>query len=256
MNKKPEIFHWLREALGDDPEKPESAFSSQARNRARTQNLNLPKAKAAVRAVWLGAHTMTEFKVELGKLDLEIVGGDRPGVFVIVDQKGRLVGAANRILKIQRSTFNQMMESNYAGKIGFGAVIERAGSPAFRPDERTFEKVSDLGSEPWERKFGVDGGAGRDFNHNRSAEPDRSERNAAASDPARNPGDIGFRLGSFRKRRAIACLRRADTGLLQVIKEFASTSVFNDVPEPGRTSWDGIVRTDIWGIVLLPKPPF
>ena len=131
MNTKPEIFHWLREALGDDPEKPESAFSSRARNRARAKNLNLPKAKAAVRAVWLGAHTMTEFKLALEKLDLEIVAGDRPDVFVIIDQKGRLVGAADRILKIQRATFNEMMESNYAGKIEFGGpVVEHAGKPS------------------------------------------------------------------------------------------------------------------------------
>jgi hypothetical protein len=257
MNTKPEIFHWLREALGDDREKPESAFSSQTRNRARAQNLNLPKAKAAARAVWLGASTMTEFKLELEKLGFAIVAGKRPGVFVIVDQKGRLVGAANRILKLQRSTFNEMMESNYAGKIRFGdPVVEHAGSQTFRADEYTFEKVSNLGDDPRERNFGISGRAGPDFDHNGSADPDRSQRNTAARDPAGNPGDLGPNVGSFRKRRAIIHLRRIDRGLLKKMKEFTLTHAVTGSSEPGPTTWDGIVRTDTWGIVLLPKPSF
>jgi hypothetical protein len=120
---RPEVYLWLLDAFGADPEKPQSAISPSARDLARGQNLNLPKAKANVRSVWQTANTFDEFRAGLNRVGLRIDPGKKPGVFIIVDSKERFIGAADRILRVGRRDLISLMESPHEPKIGLSRAV-------------------------------------------------------------------------------------------------------------------------------------
>jgi hypothetical protein len=106
----PEIAMWLEASLGAEPPKPNSAFAPGARGRARKQGLDLPEAKAAVRAAWANSEGISEFRARLAEGGLELKAGDKPYVWIIQDREGRLVGAADRLLRMRRNHLNELME--------------------------------------------------------------------------------------------------------------------------------------------------
>lgn len=55
------IGDWLVQAFGEKPERPRSAYSSVARNRAKRKGIKLPKARAEVQRVWAESATFAAF---------------------------------------------------------------------------------------------------------------------------------------------------------------------------------------------------
>jgi hypothetical protein len=106
----PEVARWLEAALGADPPKPRAAFAPGARGRARKEGIDLPRAKAAVRAAWRDCKDETEFRDRLVEHGLQLMPGNTPGVWVIQDRNGHLVGAADRLLRLTREDFQRLMD--------------------------------------------------------------------------------------------------------------------------------------------------
>lgn len=130
---RPEVAVWLESKVGADPAKPEAAFSPNARARARGEKLNLPKAKAAVRVAWSKSGDAETFTQRLSEIGCVLRPGDRAGVWIIEDSKGRLVGAANRLLKLKRDEFTKIMEASNDAKFKRGRSTDHPGGR--RPDQ-------------------------------------------------------------------------------------------------------------------------
>jgi hypothetical protein len=126
-DSRPEVATWLEQKVVSDPVKPEAAFSPNARARARGEKLNLPKAKAAVRVTWSKSENAEAFSQDLFKIGFVLKPGNRAGVWIIEDGKGRLIGAANRLLKLKRDEFTKIMEPSSDAKFQRGRSVDRAG---------------------------------------------------------------------------------------------------------------------------------
>lgn len=247
---RPEVYVWLLDAFGPNPEKPQSAISPAARNLARSQNLNLPKAKAKVRAIWESSHSFGEFQAGLQQSGLRIVAGDKPGVWVILDQKHRLVGAANRILKIRRAQFKAMMEtSNESAAVQSSTLadVSRPGATPVGSDKLPDpENRSVKSSDQFE--FRVGGRGRRSPADHRPPQPAGAEWGSPRTLVVGNKG--GTRL---RNNRALARLRQLDFQLLKALTSMAQNNPRLD-DEWARAQDDLLVHKDLWGIVILPKP--
>ncbi|QND71951.1 hypothetical protein HB776_12460 [Tardiphaga robiniae] len=252
--KRPDVYLWLLNALGPDPEKPQSAISPAARNRARGQNLNLPKAKASVRAIWQKSENVDSFRNGLSQIGLRIVAGERSNVFVIVDEKGRLIGAANRILQTRREKFNTMMESSNEPATRSAALtnVGRSRPTSVRPDQLSSPEDRRIRAAVDTVKFGAGGRGGRRPNSadHRLAEPASrqwgSPRGSTTGDKTTD---------RLRQHRALTQLRQLDFLLLQALTSRAQSIPTIPFVEAGvGPQEDGLVHKDLWGIVLLPKP--
>jgi hypothetical protein len=218
---RPEVADWL-ETIGDvDSPKPESAFSSGARARARGQGLNLPKAKAAVRIVWDQCDTIEGFRRRLTDVGFSLKRGDRDGVWIIEDSKGRLIGSANRLLKLRRAEFCQLMEIRDAPE--FKRKISRGLRGFGQADRQSAHRASSLPAG--------------------SANLDRV--------------DVG-KIGRYiRSHRTASSLNQLDHRVLvALIKAATAIRIHYErhLHDGEPASSDALARYDRWGIAQLPKP--
>lgn len=125
-NRSPEVADWLERAFGANPPLPRSAFAPGARGRARKNQLDLPKAKAVARAVWEQCEDKAEFRTRLAEAGLELVPGEHADVWIIQDRKSRLVGAADRLLRVPRQEFELVIRAT------FGRDDEPSSAPSIK----------------------------------------------------------------------------------------------------------------------------
>jgi hypothetical protein len=255
---RPEVAVWLEQTFGPNPPKPNSAISSRARGRARAQGFNLPKAKAAVRAAWIAADNVTEFRANLENAGLNLRPGDKRAVWIVVDRRGRLVGAVNRLLKMRQSEFEQQMGVSLAPEsrskpithdLGARALNPRAGQSSLGQD-RPAPGASGTRRKGWpsERPGRTDRG---------SSAADRRKPIPARSSPLRHSAKIGLDLRNYRRMLALADLRRLDFHVLLALVQLAKI-----IPSEHFDHDEGLhapqvsdpLRTDLWGVALLPKP--
>lgn len=218
---RPEVADWLEATVGIDPPKPESAFSPNARGRARGQGLNLPKAKAAVRAAWDQSDTAEAFRRKLTDVGFLLKRGNKDGVWIIEDSKGRLVGSANRLLKLSRVEFSQLMEMRNDPEFKRRISHERRGYG--QADHRSAHRARSLSAGP--------------------ASLDRVDVGKARRDTR------SYRLASLLNRldrRILVALIKAATAMRLHYERHLSDC------EPALG--DTLVRYDQWGIAQLPKP--
>jgi len=243
---RPEVVAWLADTVGLNPEKPVSAISSRSRARAKAENLNLPKAKAAVRAARKASTDVTSFRTNLAKIDFAIERGDKPAVWLIKDHQGRLIGAADRLLKISRAAFNSFMET-IADDPETKLTIDRSRYP--RTDHEN-ERVDRSDIVARARRSGFGESDSRLADRNRAGSAGAAE--LAGSNQRKN------RLTNRIRRRRL--LRRLVRYYGQVIAALTATAagIWRHSREPATSDVDLnpdlIVRTDLWGIGQLPKP--
>jgi hypothetical protein len=249
----PDVYLWLLNALGPDPEKPQSALSPAARNRARGQNLNLPKAKASVRAIWQKSENFNSFRHGLSQIGFRLVVGEKPNVFVIVDEKGRLIGAANRLLKIPRAQFNAMMESSNetATRPAALTAVGRPRPTSVRPDQHSSPEDRGIGAAVDAVKFGT---GNERVRRSRSAAHQFAEPAGRERASPRAPAMGDKTIARLRSNRALARLRQLDFLVLQALTSSARSAATLRFEEYESDQEDLIVRKDLWGIVILPKP--
>jgi hypothetical protein len=167
---RPDVVKWLEDEVGIKPEKPTSAISSKSRARAKAQGLDLPKAKTAVRRAKIASSDAHSFQANLAEIGMSIEPGDKPSIWVIRDRKGRLIGSADRLLKIRRAEFHAYMEKT-------------TNEPEARIDHRHQRSGSDRENERNDR-VDVITGAGRD-GLSRSDRPPAFRNRARTTDSAR-----------------------------------------------------------------------
>jgi hypothetical protein len=237
------------EALGPNPEKPQSAISPGARNRARKQNLSLPKATASVRAMWQKSGNFDFFRDSLSQIGFRIVAGETEGVFVIVDEKGRLIGAANRLLRIRRAQFNRMMESSNEPTVRSTAItdIDRPGAVFGRPNEYPYPEDRRTGNRAASLEFGAASGGGRPRSaYHQPAGSHGSEPGTARKRAARDQGTPGSGAGNHRRLRALVQLRRAEALSLHVLTKLAQDIPSSDHDRQQLSAdGDGLVHKDL-----------
>ncbi|MGO8739148.1 LPD7 domain-containing protein [Rhodoblastus sp.] len=182
---------------------PRSAMSSASRQRAASKGLDLPAARAAVRAAW----ESSDLAGTLAATGLRIGWGDRRPVPLVRTADGAAVGALDRLAGVSRVEAVDRLEAEMARprKTKTGETDERktprgrhAAAGQARPDDlaRCRRDEVDSGGDSG------DSGAGRGgVPRPRWAGPDRGEARRPPVDPA---------AARRRRQRALAELRSAD----------------------------------------------
>lgn len=260
---EPEVAIWLEAAHGLEPAKPNSALSPRSRSRALQHGVALPAAKAMVRQVWTDSRGLIDFRTNLEAAGYNILKGDKPGVFIVANQDGHVIGAADRLLRLRRIDFRKLMEASFGPEF----QAHTTNDPAPRPEAVRHEPIDRPESReaaPAPRAIGGESGNGR-----RRARPERRPDPAHAGPTgthlatAGNPGHghVGnrpqavARPGSAARRNALKRLHAADVGKLNLLIEMAVdlTPAHSYTPDPPSSDEDYVPRTDLWGIGIL-KP--
>lgn len=163
--EREDVADWLIAAHGPDPEEPKSAYGSKAREAAKRRGINLPHAKSDIDNAWSGSKEIDSFQAKLKALGYRIEPGKKDNVWIVVDSRGNVIGALDRLLKLRRHAVKQLMENQDGSDKG----QHRPSTNDHRPRPETVREI------------------GRDRRANRTVE--------AAADPATNPAG-SFRRGS------------------------------------------------------------
>lgn len=243
-----EIRRWLSGAHGESPERPRSAISAKTRQRAGRTGLNLPSAKFNVSELWRTAICIHDFERALRAHGFALSLGKKANVWIIVDQHGRLIGAADRITRLKRSEFRQLMEKphEHIENFGFRTRTPHRGAreKALRPIEGNFGQANGIGTAP--RSAGateVRRGPGPDRPH---GPPSRNLDGSLATADSPFGSDrrqTRFRARGFEHQRALIALRAVGSKLLasRAIEEFL---------ERAPPMWEP--RWNIWGLPIEP----
>jgi hypothetical protein len=242
---RPEVVAWLADTVGLNPEKPVSAISSKSRARAKAQGLNLPKAKAAVRAAKTASSDVGSFRTNLAKLGFAISPGEKPRVWVIIDSQARLIGAADRLLKIRRGEFHAFMET----------TADEPETKLTNADSR--RPRIDRENEPVDRPDLAAGARGDGFGQSDNPPADRNRARAAGATRMDREHQRKTRLTNRKFRRILRSSSQHHGTLIAALTAIAATTWWDSrehaasdiVLNPDLTE-----RQDLWGIGQLPKP--
>ena len=229
-----DVQQWLIEKLGDDPEEPSSAMSSNTRMRAKRVGVNLPREKAAIVSIWNVTKGMPVFRAALADAGYAIVPGDKANVWVVLDRENNLIGSLDRLLKKKRHEIRSLLEAEHdiLGDRNIRTVVKAdaaLGNAIGRPGYNGLR--SNRGHSAISGNLGSTGGA-----PDQNSLSDRSEtRRITRLDHNRALGRIR-RLGRSIGQSAILVSRHQ-----QRLEEIASES---------QEMWVGAV--DLWGIPIPP----
>jgi hypothetical protein len=255
---RPDVAIWLENSLGANPAKPQSAFSSAARGRARKQNLDLPKAKAAVRVAWSSANSFVEFRDNLTKLGFRLIAGEKQNVWVIVDKKGRLIGSANRLLKVRRQEFLSAMDANHAPhprseQLAFDSCSR---SPTPRSGQSNRETIGGASATAEAADTRVDSRRGPGCTDFGIVGTDRTESSSERGTSWKYQPEARPAIAKLAQRSALIRLRCIDVARLKVLISLAARdgAIGSSEQRNHHQQVHLVPRTDIWGVGILPKP--
>ena len=87
------------------PERPREAFSRDVQQMAKRLGVNVPAARAAVRAAWETTSDREALESALARSQLRIRPGDKPETFIVDTLEGVFCGAAHRLARVRRTDF-------------------------------------------------------------------------------------------------------------------------------------------------------
>ncbi len=107
---RPDVAEAVRAAGHDVADLPESAFSHTQHQRAKRQGQHLPDARVAVRQAWQTADSATAFSAAIAESGLAVRPGDKPGIWVVTDQAGDVLGAVHRLAGIKLQAARERLQ--------------------------------------------------------------------------------------------------------------------------------------------------
>ncbi len=256
-----DVAAWLVATHGEDPDRPRSAMSSNSRQRANRAGINLSAAKVAITAAWTENHSIELFEAALARLRYSIVGGRKPGVWIIVDAQGNTLGAMDRLLRLKRGRVRELMENEYES----GSHDKQAG-PATADHRARQKAASEIGAD--QRTVGtVNAAVDAVGECSRVRGKQRSDRNdrAAFGDTVgarppdwelfgRNRRQARSPVGQFQYQRALKQLRLAGS---QVARNATCIRTIEEFERFGGPllprNW---LVTDLWGVPIEPSKKF
>jgi hypothetical protein len=257
----PDTAAWLVAEFGENPEKPRSAISSAARDRAKRLGIHLPKARTAVQKMWAETLQIGEFDKRLTRAGFEIAKGEKPGVWILRDKKSGLVlGAVDRLLRLKRQDVRNMMEASDEQKYPEGQSRLGTDVGSSRPtDLRSKPNNFDAGRKTpavadADRGKGTVSGVRTDF-HDRPAAERNLQGTAFATRSAKIPAPKGRSShGEIGRSRAIDRLNKIDLRKLVALtamyaRPAKSQKGSRRVPYISELSESSDAR-DIWGIPI------
>lgn len=247
-----EVANWLVTACGENPEKPKSAYGTKALEAAKRRGIDLPEAKGAISAAWVAANEIDAFRDRLARLGYQIQPGKKENVWIVTDAHGNIIGALDRLLKLQRHAAKNLMEKLDGPKTGQPrppSIDRRAREEAVREidlDCRT-------GGSTETSAFPVAAGGKRgsrsgSADHGASGKPDRSRHTSDHANTVARRQDRRV-VRRFERQRALAVMRvvgQSITGMS--VRQLAPEDYVVTLPR----QWNA---TDIWGIALQPPRP-
>lgn len=108
-NGRGDVADWMEAAHGTDPDKPGSAASPARRQGLARRGVDLASARDALQAAWQQSDGPQAFQAALRGLGLDVVPGDKPGVWVVRAGDAD-IGALDRIIKQKRAAVAARME--------------------------------------------------------------------------------------------------------------------------------------------------
>lgn len=214
----------VAELLVPPHEPPQSAMTSNRHQIAARQEIDLPKAQAAIRASWLASETVFAFKAALSELGFDISKGKKANVFMVV-QGDAEIGALDRIVREKRKMVAERLSTDAVIPNGREEIQDNnaeTDDPVFpaggglavkmpvRMEIGENDHVRSFHAKPSPAEDSVDvghpqdhprGGAGVSANEDQGRGGDRPPDDGAgrrSTGPDRGPqGDFGFRSGAF-----------------------------------------------------------
>lgn len=248
---------WFVASLGTSPEKPRSAMSSATRARAKRAGIDLPKAKAGVAAAWSKTQEIAAFRSALTALGYSLAAGKKENVWVVIDKAGNLIGAADRLLRMRRDEFSQLMET--PNELN-GAKAQRGLSAANgRSRQETVRTIKNnqRTTRPTESPVDVAGklerGGGRsrpDITHTEVPRIFGGQLAAPNSDASYDRGKARYSARQREYRRALRSLREIGR-LIKMSVVCSRTQHSGENLEGHLATWVGHV--DLWGVPIEPS---
>lgn len=256
-----DVAAWLVAAHGESPERPRSAMSSRSRQRAKRAGINLPQAKAEVVAAWAKSKARAPFEIALAALGYAVARGEKPGVWVVVDQQGDVLGSVDRLLRLKRAQVKHLMEDGDGYERS--APQDRAG-PAAHDDRARSEAVGEIrGDRKAVGSADAASGAPGTAASGRGRRSDRDHRAVAGDAVGTGPSGryipSGDRrqdrsvVGQFQHRRALTMLRSAARVAVQNVACARTIEESGEYGGPRLQNW---FATDIWGLPIEPPSRF
>ena len=92
--------------------RPREGFSRGVHQKGRRLGIDVPAARAAVRAAWETTATGDEFTGALEASGLHIRIGDKRGTFIVETADGVFIGAAHRLARVRRADIERRMQGD------------------------------------------------------------------------------------------------------------------------------------------------
>ncbi|QDM32869.1 hypothetical protein FNL55_17030 [Tardiphaga sp. vice352] len=227
-NSNPPAAEWLVAAHGEKPAKPNSAISGASRNRAKRLDFNLPAARAAVQKMWADTREFGAFKVALSKAGFEVAAGSKAGVWVLIESKSEfVVGAVDRLLRMQRQTVNNMImerpddRNQPEGHPRFGAADCGPRTKTIRPEQIDHDAGgSTAAAFSADRRKQSEAGEGSDRGNSRIADHHRQHATETRSASTHTWKEARLPYRKIERQRAI---RRLNGINIQRIISLAAT---------------------------------
>lgn len=248
----PETAAWLIEAHGESPEKPQTSYSSRTRSLAKRRGLNLPRARTQLKRLWETAGELPAFERAISRKGFIIEKGEKPGVLVVRHVESNLVlGSVDRLVKVNRRTIMEMFE--HARR-----RADRFDESASRKEDLRADTEDPSRRARAEASAGIAARAAGGVRHGPD-QIDHQSFGANSSEPAkpelshRKSNRATRSYSTYHHRQGLKVLRHLDLTALSKLSSSLSRNT-RARPRRGVRHDDYLVRKDIWGIAILPKP--
>jgi len=232
-NGRPEVAAWLEKAHGQNPEKPRSIITPDARQGLERKGVVMATVRQTVTAAWERSDNGKSFAAALAESGLKITKGEKDGVF-LVHQGDTQIGALDRIIKQKRGLVAAKMEgyenvSNTQEANTHGCTqsdMERS-----QPEPQEHRKVAAIADAPG-RARGERGRSNSGATGN--ARPDPS-RPASPNDADRGHGSKARRFDQVQAVRQIEAHQSGWDRLRELRNDFVAflrNFVSNEKSEP------------------------
>lgn len=196
----------LQEFIEQDPGGPHrEAFSRDVHQMGKRQGLDVPRARAAVRAAWETTVGRTDFESALVGRQLRVRPGDKPETFIVETLDGVFVGAAHRLARVRRLDFRNRMEGALDVRECSAATHQRAtvsrtssfGDPEHQGPPGSIRSARRLGG-------GGDGSNPNIARGNSDSDPGPADRQRSVTPAHRRDSPLRARCSARRFRKILS----------------------------------------------------
>lgn len=198
--------------------RPNAAYTTVQHQSAKRHGLDLPLLKGHIAAAWAATETGHDFAARLDAHGLEIVPGDKDGVWIIRARDGTFVGAAHRLARVRRAEFSNRMESINEHAAKARSPVDPRRYPADQGADRNHSGTRAHGGDADGGRTGlVHGNGGEAVGHDRERRGGEPEEFGSVAPTVRRTRDRG-NVASYDGRGLIASIQSAGRDLAELAR--------------------------------------